>query len=93
MMLDTNQDDFPVSLWCLQFPVHVAFSMTINKSQGQSVQYVGLDLHTPVFSHGQLYVVLSQCTHPHHIKAIFPLEQHHTKTTNIVFTEVLQGLI
>ncbi|KIK92148.1 hypothetical protein PAXRUDRAFT_147912, partial [Paxillus rubicundulus Ve08.2h10] len=30
------------------------FSITINKSQGQSVKYVGLDLCIPVFSHGQL---------------------------------------
>ncbi|KNZ75904.1 hypothetical protein J132_00917 [Termitomyces sp. J132] len=36
--------------------------MTINKSQGQSVKHVGLDLLSGVFSHGQLYVALSQCT-------------------------------
>ncbi|KIK73724.1 hypothetical protein PAXRUDRAFT_177639 [Paxillus rubicundulus Ve08.2h10] len=67
--------------------------MTINKSQGQSVQHVGLDLHTHVFSHGQLYVALSHCTHPHNIKVIFPQDQNSTKTTNVVFTEVLRGLI
>ncbi|CAG8485097.1 9557_t:CDS:2 [Scutellospora calospora] len=27
---------------------HATFSMTINKSQGQSIKYVGLDLRTPV---------------------------------------------
>jgi ATP-dependent exoDNAse (exonuclease V) alpha subunit len=32
-----------------QSSIHLAFSMTINKSQGQSV--VGLDLHTDVFAH------------------------------------------
>ncbi|XP_026439102.1 uncharacterized protein LOC113337723 [Papaver somniferum] len=45
-----------------QFPIHVAYAMTINKSQGQSVKYVGIDLRTPVFSHGKLYVALSRCT-------------------------------
>ena len=30
--------------------------MSINKSQGQSVNYVGLDLWNAVFTHGQLYV-------------------------------------
>ena len=35
--------------------------MTINKAQGQT--HVGLDLRTHVFSHGQLYVALSHCTH------------------------------
>ena len=67
--------------------------MTINMSQGQSVKYVGLDLHTPVFSHGQLYVALSRCTHSHYVKAIFPHGQNSTTTTNIVFTEVLRDLI
>ncbi|KIK73062.1 hypothetical protein PAXRUDRAFT_179343, partial [Paxillus rubicundulus Ve08.2h10] len=46
-----------------------------------------------VFSHGQLYVALSHCTHPHNIKVIFPQDQNSTKTTNVVFTEVLRGLI
>ncbi|XP_026436147.1 ATP-dependent DNA helicase PIF7-like [Papaver somniferum] len=29
-----------------QFPIRVAYAMTINKSQGQSVKYVGIDLRT-----------------------------------------------
>ena len=36
--------------------------MTINKSQGQSLQHVGLCLHPEVFAHGQLYVTLSRVT-------------------------------
>ncbi|CAG8832908.1 41488_t:CDS:2, partial [Gigaspora margarita] len=47
-----------------QFPIQLAFAMTINKSQDQSVKHVDLDLRTPVFSHGQLYVALSRCTAP-----------------------------
>ncbi|KAJ7026987.1 hypothetical protein C8F04DRAFT_1238363 [Mycena alexandri] len=34
-----------------QFPVRLAFVMTINKAQGQSVTTVGLDLRTDVFAH------------------------------------------
>ena len=35
-----------------QFPVQLAFAMTINKSQGQSVKYIGINFQTPVFTHG-----------------------------------------
>ena len=66
--------------------------MTINKSQGQTVQHVGLDLCTPVFAHGQLYVALSQCTHPRHIKVLFGEGQDDNKTTNVVYREVFRGL-
>ncbi|KAI8554974.1 hypothetical protein RHMOL_Rhmol05G0137900 [Rhododendron molle] len=45
-----------------QFPIRLAYAMTINKSQGQSVNFGGIDLRTLVFSHGQLYVALSRCT-------------------------------
>ena len=39
-----------------QFPVKLAFAMTINKSQGQPLGTVGIELCYSVFSHGQLYV-------------------------------------
>ena len=45
--------------------------MSINKSHGQSVNYVGLDLRNAVFTHGQLYVAISQVTSVHNIKAIW----------------------
>ena len=44
----------------LQFPVRLAFCMTINKSQGQTLKKVGVFLPAQVFAHGPLYVVLSR---------------------------------
>jgi len=35
-----------------QFPVCLCFAMTVNKSQGQSLLIVGIDLQFLVFSHG-----------------------------------------
>lgn len=45
-----------------QFPLRVCYAMTINKSQGQTLARVGLDLRSDVFCHGQLYVALSRTT-------------------------------
>ena len=39
-----NNERSPVLLTRRQFPIQPAFAMTINKSQGQSLKYVGLDL-------------------------------------------------
>lgn len=72
-----------------QFPVRLAFVMTINKSQGQSAKYVGLDLRMPVFSHGQLYVALSRATSGDRIKAVLSDDSDGLTTTNIVYPEVL----
>ena len=91
MALDSGLEDSPVPFRRLQFPVRLAYAMTINKSQGQTVQHVGLNLSTPVFSHGQLYVALSRCTHPRNIKILFS-NQRDTKAMNIVWTEVFRNL-
>jgi len=52
--------DMPFEFKRLQFPVHLAFAMSINKAQGQSLQVAGINLKTPCFSHGQLYVACSR---------------------------------
>ena len=72
-----------------QFPVRVSFAMTFNKSQGQSVKYVGLDLRGPVFSHGQFYVGVSRVTSVHNLKVIWEEKEREAKTKNIVYREVL----
>jgi len=64
--------DLPFILERQQFPVRLAFAMSINKSQGQSVKQVGLNLQSPVFTHGQLYVALSRSTTKQGVKVIFP---------------------
>jgi hypothetical protein len=67
--------------------------MMINKSQGQSAVNVGLNLCVPVFSHGQLYIALSCCTSGDRIRVLFPAGSEGVSTTNIVYTELLTGLL
>ena len=90
--LKPADNSIPIPIKWRQFPVRLAFAMTINKSQGQSMRYVGLDLRTPVFSHGQLYVALSHCTSSSRIKVLFPHESTATTTANIVYSEAFGGI-
>ena len=59
--LTPSNTTLPFNLHRRQFPVKLAFAMTINKSQGQRFSHVGISLQRPVFAHGQLYVALSRC--------------------------------
>ncbi len=45
-----------------QYPLKLAWAMTIHKSQGKTFSKVVLDIGRGTFSHGQLYVALSRCT-------------------------------
>ena len=83
--------EFPFE-WCRrQFPVRVAFAMTINKSQGKTLRNVGVWLNDPCFSHGQLYVCISRVGSSDRIKfAIRKLPDYSVNlTSNVVYKEVL----
>lgn len=81
--------DFPIPFSRTQFAVRPAFCLTINKSQGQSLDRVGVLLSGPVFSHGQLYVALSRCTNLTNLRVGLYTDTGTKTTTNVVCKEVL----
>ncbi len=45
-----------------QYPLKLAWAVTIHKSQGQTFEKVIIDIGYGTFAHGQIYVALSRCT-------------------------------
>ena len=87
MPLTSSDTGLPFQLKRIQFPIRPAFCMTISKSQGQTLDFVGLWLNEPLFTHGQLYVAMSKVSAIDRIKiAIF---ENKNLTRNVVFKEVL----
>ena len=66
--------------------------MTINESQGQTLQKVGLDLRDDVFTHGQLYVALSRTTSRKNISCLVKKNRfidNVPHVANVVFREFI----
>ncbi|GBM42718.1 hypothetical protein AVEN_219163-1 [Araneus ventricosus] len=56
----------------MQFSIRLAFTMTINKLQGQTFENICLVLNEPVFSHGQLCVGLSRARSFESVSVVAP---------------------
>ena len=83
-LMDANPQ-MPFTLVRRQFPIRLCFAMTINKSQGQTLGKVGLDLSNPVFAHGQLYVALSRVRSRNDIFVL-------GRSSNVVYPQLVQQL-
>ena len=99
MPLTSSESNLPFILKRRQFPLRLAYAMTINKSQGQTLDIVGIALGTSgCFDHGQLYVALSRGTSEEYIRVLAPngplqgrlrRDPRHTYVKNIVFRDLL----
>ena len=60
-----------------QFPVKLAWAITIHKSQGKTFQKAIIDIGRSVFTSGQTYVALSRCTSLEGMVLKKPIEKKH----------------
>ena len=102
VILEPVDQDLIFQIRRIQFPLRLAFSFTINKSHGQSLDSMGLYLSNPVFGHGQLYVALSRGRSFQDIKVFVRTTDDQGKllkgknncnrvfTKNVVYHELLQ---
>jgi len=96
--MTAEQNDLPVPLVRRQFPVRLAYAVTVNKAQGQTLDRVGVFLKEPCFSHGQLYVAMSRVRRPADVRILcapslvqgpFDAPDVDWVTENVVYDEVL----
>ena len=80
----------------IQFPVKLAYVMTFQRAQGQSLDKCGILLNRSIWTHGQLYVAMSRCGAMSQVKiyankVVFEeldLPPNNQYTHNVVYTEV-----
>ncbi|CAN0898467.1 ATP-dependent DNA helicase PIF1 [Linum grandiflorum] len=94
IILDKADANWPFTLRRRQFPLKICYAMTINKSQGQTLDQVGLYLPSPVFSHGQLYVAISRVRSATGIHIVIENDASTDPniTRNIVYEEIYADL-
>jgi ATP-dependent DNA helicase PIF1 len=88
---------FPFELTRLQFPIKIAFALTINRAQGQSAKRCGILLPKNIWTHGQIYVAFSRCGNPDNIFVWaeqsqfeeYGLDKSKKYVKNVVYREVI----
>jgi ATP-dependent DNA helicase PIF1 len=86
--LTSTEGELPFIISRRQFLIRLYFAITVNKSQGQSFNFIRVNLYIPVFTHRQLYITLSRVTDIHRLSLLLRQGGDAT-TTNIIYPEVL----
>ncbi|MEY3050608.1 MAG: hypothetical protein RLY31_393 [Bacteroidota bacterium] len=64
----------------VQYPLRLAWAITIHKSQGKTFDRMVIDLDRGAFAHGQVYVALSRCRTLEGIRLLQPLRPSDIRT-------------
>ncbi|WOG92588.1 hypothetical protein DCAR_0311861 [Daucus carota subsp. sativus] len=94
MELSPTETKLPFKMCRKQMPLQICYAMTINKSQGQSLERVGLYLPKGAFTHGQFYVAVSRVTSPQGLRIFCNDELGNSTniTQNVVYKEVFYNI-
>jgi hypothetical protein len=86
--MTTCDSGLPFTLLRRQYPLRPSYALTINKSQGQTLDKVALYLKDDCFSHGQLYVALSRVKTQGSLKIFAKKNRNQFATKNVVYEEI-----
>jgi ATP-dependent exoDNAse (exonuclease V) alpha subunit len=81
-----------------QFPLMLAWAVTIHKSQGKTLESVRIDLGEGAFAPGQVYVALSRCRSLTDIVLTRPIKEQEVKSDErikrfyLALSELQQGV-
>ena len=67
-----------------QYPIRLAWGVTIHKSQGKTFDKVIVDIGYGAFAHGQVYVAISRCTSMEGLILRKPIQKRHIWLDNNV---------
>lgn len=78
-----------------QYPVRLAWAVTIHKSQGKTFDRVIVDIGQGAFAHGQVYVAISRCTNFEGLVLKKPILKKHIWTDASIgrFLEKFNGVV
>ena len=86
--LTSIEGELPFIISKRQFPIQLCFAMTVNKLQGQSFNFIRVDLCMPVFIHRKLYVALLRVIDINELSVLL-LQNRDSIIANIIYLEVL----